>query len=330
MKIKLVLFVQLFLIQICFSQTNSLFESHELFQLRLRFDFRNYFNQDEDESIAHPALLSYHDSLGKEEKIRIHIRKRGNFRQDPNNCAISPFSLIFRKKHTQNTLFEDREKIKVVVPCNFIGEYKSAVIKELLCYKIYELFSSCSYKTRIVSINFTDKQTGKAEMFDLTGFLLEPKTEMISRICAEEVKEKNIPYSKFDSEALLRFFLFQFLIGNSDWMIQDNHNVKIIETKATHQFVPVAYDFDLALFCNAPYLSKVRSVDDRMVKYQGVPIKIDIVNSVVSDIFTMQEKIEILIQKSELADKEKSSIMAFVNNFYDQLNEQEFINSISK
>ncbi len=315
--------------QFCNGQEMELFSSEDPINLTIKWNINRFLNKNEKEAKRYSTVVIYNDTVGKRVKVKAEIEKRGNFRRNPENCSLPPISLHFNKKNTSSTIFDGYKKIKVVSRCDLQNEYLVAVKKELLCYKINELLNPYSYKTQAVNIEYIDRSGNLGPMFSF-GFLIEPKKHMVKRIGDRECKDKAIPYSQFNQDALLRFFLFQHLIGNTDWMIQDNHNVKIVENDSVNGFIPVAYDMDLAYFCKAPYLSKVIGDKELPMAFGGIPIQGTIVQSVVNDIIDKRSQIELLISNSLLMNDQKQELLNMIDDFYQNLIDPEFIKMISK
>ena len=47
--------------------------------------------------------------------------------------------------------------------------------------------------------------------------------------------------------------MFQYMIANTDWSTTFLHNAKLIQLNDTKKYIPLAYDFDMAGFVDAPY-----------------------------------------------------------------------------
>ena len=56
-----------------------------------------------------------------------------------------------------------------------------------------------------------------------------------------------------DRQVYPLFSVFQYLIGNTDWHLDNFHNVKFLRNSKAQSIVPVPYDFDYSGFVDAPY-----------------------------------------------------------------------------
>jgi hypothetical protein len=66
--------------------------------------------------------------------------------------------------------------------------------------------------------------------------------------------------------------LFEFMIGNTDWFIQNRHNLEFVVVPGHNLLVPIPYDFDYSGLVNAPYAVHHTSLELPSVEiryYQG-------------------------------------------------------------
>jgi hypothetical protein len=121
------------------------------------------------------------------------------------------------KKDAKNTLFEGNKQLKLVLPCHNANDNNELVLREYLCYKLYEAFTPYSFKTRLVNIDLTElRRQNKTKSFTLKGILIEDVDKAAKRLNAKTIKA-NIPPNSLNDTMALRFDLFQLLIANTDW-----------------------------------------------------------------------------------------------------------------
>ena len=94
------------------------------------------------------------------------------------------------------------------------------------------------------------------------------------------------------------------MIGNTDWAVPNNHNIKLMVplTDTNARPYPIAYDFDYCGLVDAPYAVPADGLDIQNVReryYRGYARSIDELRPVVS----------IFKEKQE-------AIMQYINNFY--------------
>ena len=75
---------------------------------------------------------------------------------------------------------EEIKRIKVVTHCKGSQDYEEYVLKEYLCYKIYNIISPVSFRVRLVRMTYVD--TGrKNKVTEGWAFMIEPKHMLAER-----------------------------------------------------------------------------------------------------------------------------------------------------
>lgn len=247
---------------------SPLFASEDILELELAGDTRSLFNDRIGEATYFRMQISYPDSSGTKVTLPLKVKTRGNFRRDRNNCFYPPLWLNFPKsKIPANTLFSGQNKIKLVTPCRD----QKYVIQEYLVYKLYHLISPASFRARLVKVVYTDTERNRSTD-PLYGILLEDKDDMASRNQAKTIKRLKIRPNKTDQDLFLKMAVFEYLIGNTDWSVEYQHNVKLMVKKGNLSPLPIPYDFDHAGIVRAPYAKpplalQLSSVQER--RYRG-------------------------------------------------------------
>jgi hypothetical protein len=129
-----------------------------------------------------------------------------------------------------------------------------------------------AFQVRLARITYEDTG-GEYEARTEYGFLIEDADEVGTRLGGtvfELEGDRNLPPDVFDVRAATRLAVFQYMIGNTDWLEVAGHNVEIFERPTGA--LPVPYDFDFSGLVDAPYASPapetgLRSVRERL--YQG-------------------------------------------------------------
>ena len=88
------------------------------------------------------------------QEMEIGIRARGNFRRS--TCYYPPIKVDFKKKQTKGTVFEGHKKMKLVLPCLKQKDKNDNILKEFIVYKLFEMVYPYHFKTRRLSLEFTD------------------------------------------------------------------------------------------------------------------------------------------------------------------------------
>ena len=229
--------------------------------------------------------------------LELKVRVRGNSRLRV--CDFPPLRLDFSGQAVENTLFQGQKRLKLVTHCNDRSRDAGNVIDEYLAYRIFNAVSPFSYRTRLLRIGYIDTDgTGDAAQ-SRWGFLIESNEDLASRMGATVAEIAGVPYSRVDHEQAALMYVFEYLIGNTDWSLVTSlnddhccHNVDIFE--AGGQYVVVPYDFDLAGLVDASYAKPDPSVPIRSVRtrrYRGYCLPRDVLTAALHRIKALQAEV---------------------------------------
>lgn len=231
-----------------FGQTPStLFVDEAPLEIAFSVPLNQLKNEDED-SVYFSSVLRYKEGEIWD-SIRVGIRARGNFRRK--NCGLPPLRIKISKENRKG-LFTGVKSLKLVLPCQDTRISSDLLMKEYVCYQLYEQTSPYVLNTRLVKIVLTDVGGKRPEVMKLNGFLIEDDDDAARRFQAKVVNADKVNPFMLQDTCALRFDLFQFMIGNTDYSTAYFHNIKVMRTKSG-QLLPVAYDFDMSGFVSAPY-----------------------------------------------------------------------------
>jgi hypothetical protein len=139
-------------------------------------------------------------------------------------------------------------------------------LKEYLMYRLYNVVDEeASFRVKLVNLDF--KQSGRRAVFHSSvAFLLENENAVGQRLRARPHNARVTSPRAIDSVSLERVCLFQYMIGNTDWSIYNQHNVKVFMQRESRRLVAVPYDFDYAGAVAAPYAMPSKGLPLRDVK----------------------------------------------------------------
>ncbi len=314
--------VLLYLLFLCpapgFTQT-GLFDSDSILQLKLSGDIRKLMNDRRDNPDEYPIVLSYMDG-SKEISIPINSRTRGNFRRKLGGCTYPPILLIFKNHpEKENTLFQEQQKLKLVVPCKD-ADY---VVREYMAYRIFNLITPMSFKARLVKLVLDDnKKKNQAAFYSI---LLEEEDQMAKRNNMIAV-EKKIPPILTDTRTFLNMAVFEFLIGNTDWSVEYQQNVKLIAKDSLSQPFTVPYDFDHAGLVDAPYAQPAEALELSSVRerrYRGYCLtdlkeyaeSFEVFNKIRNQIYSLYQS------APYLTSSVKTTAIKYLDDFYNTIND---------
>lgn len=245
----------------------GLFDSEEVLNIKLSGSFRELFADRGEKATYHSLVLSYTASDSSEVTLSARAKTRGHFRKILGNCSYPPLMLQFPKTEALKTsIFKGQSKLKLVMPCQG-DEY---IIREWMVYRLYNLVTPKSFKARLVKVQLEDIKKKKPTAF--YGILLEEEQRMAKRNHSVLVDKKMLKPEQMEPGNFLIMAVFQYLIGNTDWSVQYQQNLKILLHDSAAVPTVVPYDFDHSGIVNAPYAKpaeelQLYSVLDR--RYRG-------------------------------------------------------------
>jgi hypothetical protein len=239
-----------------------------------------------------------------------------------NICTFPPLLLNFAKGNVNNTIFQNQDKLKLVMPCK--GE--KYLLREFYVYKLYNLITDQSYKVRLVKLTLEDLSPKSKDFEPFLCFLIEEEEQMAKRNNMVSVDQELIRPESIVKDDFLRMSVFQYLIGNTDWSVQYRQNIKLMNVDKPSLPIAVPYDFDHAGIVEAPYAKpapelKMLSVTER--RYRGYCIEdiqifeptIELFNSKKDEIYSLYATSTILDEKTiKSTTKYLNSFFATINN----------------
>jgi hypothetical protein len=290
------------------------------FRFTISGNTKELLNDRGDNPKYHDMQIKYLAADSTEVSIPVDIKVRGHFRKQKENCFYPPLLLRFSKNPAvKNSLFKENHKLKLVMPCR--GD--QFVVHEWLVYKIYNLITPKSFRARLVRVRIEDPGTRKPSA-PFFGMLLEEEEQMASRNGAIPVQRKLNP-AQTETNSFLTMAVFEYLIGNTDWSIQFQQNIKLIAEDSFAIPSPVPYDFDMSGFVNTPYGKPAEELEMGSVRerrYRGYCIqdmqKFD-------EVFSLYNKLKpdiynLIVNCSMLEPKFINTTIKFLDEFYTTIN----------
>lgn len=303
------------------SNESDLFDTNEVLEITLQGNIKQVLNDRSVNSTYHPLQLLYKKTIDQEVEIPVEVKTRGHFRRLKTNCIYPPLQINFSKSDVlKNSAFAGLDKLKLVMPCK--GD--QYVIREWLVYKLYNLVTPNSFKTRLVKVKLKDSLNKKI-IEPFYGLLLEPEKQMAKRNGQVAVERKLQP-EETNEEAFLTMCVFEYLIGNTDWSIQYQQNIKLIAADSNALIpIPVPYDFDHSGLVNAPYANPTEKLELSSVRerrYRGYCIKdmkvfdgaVALFNGLKKDIYSTYTDCKLLDEKYV------RSTLKYLDEFYYTIN----------
>ncbi len=215
----------------------------------------------------HAATLSYTDSTGKVVTVDARARTRGIWRLK--NCEFPPVRMKVADKAGKQTVFNNIAEPKLVTYCRNSDVYDNYILQEFMLYRIYRLLTPVSHHVRLLKMTYADSATGKVEATRYS-FVVEDPATLAERVGGEVVRQTGADSDDLDAPQSAIAFVFQYMIGNTDFSFGGLHNAELIRTR-TGQILPIAYDFDFSGAVNTHYAApdpklRIRSVRERQFR----------------------------------------------------------------
>jgi len=269
------------------------------------------------------GTFQFQDSDGSDVEFDIRIRTRGNFRHK--NCKYPPLSLNFKRKQAKESLFDEQNKLKLVVHCKDSERYQQMVLREYLAYKILNVLTNMSFRARLLRVTYVDSEQSRDGQVHY-AFLIEHKNRLADRYGLNALKIERTTVNAIQADRLNLTSIFAYLIGNTDFSpiagpADDKccHNYVLFGNGA-EQIVAIPYDFDQSGLVDAPYAEPnhrfgIRSVRQRV--YRGRCVNNEHVVNSLAELNEHREEIYALVAAQEgLDDNTRARVVRYIDSFY--------------
>lgn len=215
-----------------------------------------------------PASFSYVKADGSSAQWDATIKTRGKNRLEL--CDFPPLKLEFEANDLLEAGLSSFSSLKLVTQCK---NDEQLLLKEYLAYELYRKLTDKSFRVQLARITYRDTH-GRVAPFEQYALILENSKEMAQRLNARMIETEQTGMKTIDAEQYRLLTVFQYMIGNTDWGLDNGHNVKFIQLEEMPAPTPVPYDFDYAGLVNAPYAKPhpklpISKVTQRMFQWRG-------------------------------------------------------------
>ena len=290
----------------------------------LSINYKHMLSQKDKIGARFPAMFSCRLNDGSAINDRILVEVRGHFRRK--NCDMPPLKLIYKKDQSDAFYkFKELKLVGVCVPDNVDEQY---LLKEYLIYKIYNLITDNSFRVRLLNMTYQDS-SGKRKQVTRHAFLIEDIKQLAKRNDCSEWPGKPPTTERTNRQLMTTVSIFEYMIGNTDWSVPADHNIKLMQTNAdsTAFPLPVPYDFDWSGLVNAKYAVPdeqlgIQSVRDRL--YRGYPRTMDELNTALDRFKNQKDNIYAVINNCNLLyPATKKEMISYLDEFYQTISSQE-------
>lgn len=298
---------------------SPLFKETAPLSIGLKISFSEAKDTKSDSSFI-ATELSFKNKDGAHDSVRVKIKARGHYRLQ--HCYFPPLKVKIQKSDAKGTVFQGNRNLKLVLPCQRSKHNNTPLLREFLCYKIYEQVAPYYFNTRLVEVDLVEIKKSKRVDHHLKGILIEDADDVAKRYNAKVIENKNIHPRNYNDTTALRFELFEFLIANTDWSMIYEHNSNTFFKNGS--YIPVPYDFDMSGLVNAPYAVvdvnlSITQATDRL--YRGFCRAEPIVNFVRKDIIEKEKAIFGVVDQyaSLFSEMDVAETRNFLKDFFEIL-----------
>jgi hypothetical protein len=254
---------------------------------------------------------------------------RGHFRME--HCFVPPIRLKFNVK--ESSVFYSLKSLKLVNECKISNEYEQYLLKEYIVYKIYNLLTDLSFRVRLLNLTFQDSAARKKPINEY-AYLMEDIKDLAIRNDFVIRKGGKLSTEATNRKQMTLVAIFEYMIGNTDWAVSVNHNIKLIvpSKDTTARPFSVPYDFDHSGFVNTEYAApderlEIENVRQRL--YRGYPRSMGELEEVLSIFKQQKTKIYGTVNNFDLlTQRNKKEITDYLDDFYSTINRPDEVKSI--
>ena len=299
---------------------DPLFADSEPLAITLTGPFER-IDDDRDKEQEYEGTLSYVDDSGATVLLDARFEVRGNWRLNPSNCSYSQLWVDLRRGQLPGTLFENQNRLKLVVQCRRQDRYATYIQRELQAYRIFSQLTDLNFDTRELVVTYVDSEEADSSRTH-SGFFIEHQRRLSDRFQMAEVEENRVQPAAIDPLQGTLVSLFMYFVGNVDFSLVQGppddeccHNSKLLS--ADGKYYPIPYDFDASGFIDASYAPEppeqfgIRSNRSRV--YRGFCVEPAIMNEALDKFRAIEGEVTAMVTERRNA--------GFVEDFFETIND---------
>lgn len=254
----------------------------------------------------------------------IKVQARGKYRRKV--CDFPPVRLNFSKKDLRKQGWYGKyDKLKLVTPCLENKASEQALLKEYWTYRMYNQLTENSFQVHLLEVVYVHEKD-PTRTIKSKAFIIENTKEMAHRLGGRLVDALGVQPTQLTNQSYHHALLFNYMVGNTDWRLHVQKNLKLVQREDQTLLTLVPYDFDYAKLVDAPYM--------HLEAYKGV---VDLENRHAKGYFANEEALQQVatqfkaLQKTgfqaykdcdHLKKKEKAKMTLFIKSFYKTLKDE--------
>jgi len=273
-------------------------------------------------NVEHSAHLTLKRAGQPNLELTTKVRPRGKFRRM--KCDLPPIRLNFEKSVLKAmNLYQKYDKLKLVTHCNAKEGAAKYLLKEYWTYKLFNEVTDSSFRVHLLEITFIDAADASRKI-ESYAFVIENTDEMAHRLNGEIVDGVGILPSAIAPNSYHDAFLFNYMIGNSDWQIKFQKNLKLVKHRNSDLYTMVPYDFDFAELVSPPYLRGSAAATRQDLNHRAASATDEAnLNSCLNKFQRLRKTGFTCFNKCDkLTSKEKSEMAFYLKSFYKKAKKQ--------
>jgi len=301
------------------ADTFRIFGPHEPLELTVSTDLKGLArNKYKDEYQPADVIFNLWDTISISREIR--VKPRGEFRLK--NCNNPPLKLNVKQTEEVFTLLDVLGKVKMVVPCKGSSMYQNYILTEYLVYRLYNIITDFSFQVRLINVHYFDT-SDKIKEGETYTFIIENQKALATRLHSIPIDNERVSAKHLDLENAAIMYLFQYMIGNTDWSVPGLHNMKLLKTEdiSRPHPIPVSYDFDYCGLVDASYAIpgdhvSIEEVTER--EYMGYCMPEEHMDNAFNLFLEKEPEIKALVADFALIDeRQRKKSTRFLEEFFD-------------
>lgn len=305
-----------------------LFDSSDTLHITIEAPMRQLI-QKRERKPEFDGEIRYQDESGNEQVVPVKIASRGNSRLA--TCDFPPIRLTVDTGKAYGTVFAGQRKLKVVTQCERSSYAKDWLLLELGIYQAYNVITDYSFRVRRLQVTYQDSESERWKRSQ-PAFVIESIGAVALRLQRKSIRPPNVDVKQYSVVESAHNFLFQYLIGNTDFAIKRGpsgegccHNGRVLAASGTqNDWVVLPYDFDQAGLINTKYAlpSKQFSISKVTTRlYRGFCAHNDALRDSMTLFNERREGITAVLISPELKKRKFERAHQFVDMFYETIND---------
>ncbi len=290
----------------------------ELLKVELRANFKKLIKRKYRNEYL-PATISY--SIDNQSFIdSVGVRPRGKSRRKI--CHLPPIKIKYSKATLKSKGLRKFKTLKLVNHCRTSSQNQEIILREYLIYKLYEVLTDVSFRVQLIEVDYVDtgRRNKKTSRY---AFIIENNDEMASRLGGTMYDPTNVNPEALELIAYHQLCLFQYMVGNTDWHLKQQHNIKIVRPDSGKYMLAIPYDFDYCGMVNAYYAVPNKNINIDNVRtrlYMGKCFPMEVYAPLIQKFKDNKSSFYNLIDQFELLNgNQRADMRAYLDEYFDEL-----------